>query len=74
MKRNGYYTSAYADQPRKKIVYVQGGNSKESDQKVHWYLSETEARNALEPVVAASRKRSAENSTVAPQWGDSFVG
>ena len=60
MERNGYYTSAFADRARKKIIYVEGGNSKESDQKVHWYLSETEARNALEPVVAASRKRSAD--------------
>lgn len=58
LERNGFYTSAFADRQYNKIIYVEGGNSKINDQGVHWYGSESEARNALEPVVSASRKRS----------------
>jgi hypothetical protein len=57
--RNGFHTAAFADRQSKKIIYVEGGNSKINVQGVHWYSSESEARNALEPVVSASRTRSA---------------
>ncbi|CAJ1953610.1 unnamed protein product [Cylindrotheca closterium] len=59
LERNGFHTAAFADRQNKKIIYVEGGNSKINIQGVHWYSSESEARNALEPVVAASRTRSA---------------
>mmetsp|Transcript_44912 Transcript_44912/g.108527 ORF Transcript_44912/g.108527 Transcript_44912/m.108527 type:complete len:1914 (-) Transcript_44912:641-6382(-) len=60
-EENGFYTTAFADRQHNKIIYVEGGNSRINDQGVHWYSSESEARNALEPVVSASRRRSAAN-------------
>ena len=60
MKRiNGFHTLAYTDQDYNKIIYVEGGKSRINDQGVHWYSSEAEAWDALEPVVSASRRRSA---------------
>ena len=52
-KRSGWFTAAYKDRKRKKIVYVQGGRrSRISHQGVHWYETEFEAMQALETVVA----------------------
>ena len=58
-QKNGLCTLAYTDRDYNKIIYVEGGSSMVSDQGVHWYSSEAEAWEALEQVVAASRRRSA---------------
>eukprot|EP00980_Cylindrotheca_fusiformis_P018675 scaffold6219_cov146-Cylindrotheca_fusiformis.AAC.10 len=55
LERDDFYTAAFADRLNRSIIYAKGGKSRTNKQGVHWYTSESEARNALEKAVSAFR-------------------